>query len=87
MRHRTPADTDLTVGELIGMLTEHHPDTLVRLAVQPACPFAYALAPMTAADTDTEVVYLAAGEQLSYLPNSAGSALADAGDPRWTSRT
>ncbi len=81
------ADEQLTVGELVELLSEHDPDTPVRLATQPAWAFANALAPVAAADERAGVVWLAEGRQLAYLPDTARQALAEAGDPRWTRHT
>jgi hypothetical protein len=81
MSHPDPAD-EPTVAALIDLLAEFDPDTPVRLATQPAWAFAYTLAPVAAGADGA--VYLAAGQQLAYLPDTAGRALAEAGDDRWT---
>jgi hypothetical protein len=62
----------VTVTDLIHELEACEPDAEVRLAQQPAWPFAYAIDPGNAAvpvDLDgTNVVYLGQGAQLGYLP-------------------
>jgi hypothetical protein len=75
-------DEPLTVADLIDLLAEHDPDTPVRLATQPAWPFAYNLAPTATAHDG--VVWLAATDQLGYLPQGVHDALTDAGTPTWT---
>src|SRR5437016_2922425 len=80
-------DQQLTVGELVELLSEHDPDTPVRLATQPAWAFANALTPVAAADEQAGVVWRAEAPPLPYPPDTARHALAEAGDPRWTRHT
>jgi hypothetical protein len=77
-------DPELTVGDLLELLAEYDPQTPLRLATQPAWAFAYTLAAIAAHDNDQGFLYLAAGEQLGYLPDTARRALTEAGDHRWT---
>jgi hypothetical protein len=87
MLYPASSDPELTVSDLIELLAEHDPDTPVRLAAQPAWAFTHALAALAVADTAGGVIYLAEGDQLSYLPDSARHALTEAGDSRWSKYT
>jgi hypothetical protein len=74
----------MTVQELIESLQDLNPDAEVRFAAQPSWPFEYSIDyPVTAyfydeedEDSDErEVVYIAEGRQLGYLPKEAKDAI------------
>lgn len=65
----------LTVEELMDRLSEMPPEAEVRIAEQPSWPFEYSIETfnpvVVARDGDNEeVVYIAEGSQLNYLPGS-----------------
>ena len=63
----------MTVEELICLLEELEPETIVRLAFQPSWPFEHSLDGNYAEveEGGTKIVYLAEGNQLGYLPEEA----------------
>jgi hypothetical protein len=76
----------MTVRELIDHLSDYDPDAEVRLAHQPEWPFEYSVQSVASAEEAAElrepdpdednaapanVVYIAEGEQLGYLPEFA----------------
>lgn len=63
----------ITVQELIEALEGLHPGTEVRIASQPNWPFEYsveAVAVVETGENGEEVVYLAEGSQIGYLPGA-----------------
>lgn len=73
----------MTVGELMELLESFSPDAEIRLASQPSWPMEYSLATVGSIDADDEdedgedgeVVYLAEGTQIGYLPGAVASQL------------
>lgn len=74
----------MTVQELIDTLQSMSPEAEVRIAHQPGWPFELSVGDVIEADvtderdeveTDVQVVYLAEGRQLGYLPAEVSSAL------------
>ncbi len=70
----------LTVEELMTHLEEMPPEAEVRIAEQPAWPFEHSIESfnpvVVAKDGDNnEVVYIAKGSQLGYLPGSVAEEL------------
>jgi hypothetical protein len=63
----------MTVSQLIEELEQFPEDAPVALAMQPAWPFAYTIGQVTADYGGT--VWIAEGEQICYLPESAVEAL------------
>ena len=63
----------MTVEELIAELEQLPPHAEVRLAMQPAWPFEYAIGAVTASLPlpEGDAVYLVEGPQLGYLPEEA----------------
>lgn len=63
----------MTVEQLIAALEQLPPEAEVRLAIQPAWPFEYAISAITEAVPlpEGDVVYLIEGTQLGYLPGEA----------------
>lgn len=62
----------MTVEELIEVLEEFNPEAEVRIASQPNWPMEYDLADVEATG---DVVYVAEGGQLGYLPHEAAVAV------------
>nr|WSZ97259.1 hypothetical protein OH820_17785 [Streptomyces sp. NBC_00857] len=60
---------EMTVGQLIEKLEKFPEDAPVGLAMQPAWPFAYSIGQVAADFGGT--VWIAEGEQICYLPESA----------------
>ena len=66
----------MTVEDLICELQQQDRDAEVRLAQQPAWAFEYDLDGVTSANTpDGNIVYIAEGNQLGYLPQEAKEAV------------
>lgn len=74
----------MTVQELIEALSGMNPDAEVRIAHQPSWPLVLSVGDVIEADvtdeadeveTDAQVVYIAEGEQVGYLPGEVTSAL------------
>lgn len=66
----------MTVEELIAELERLPADAEVRLAMQPAWPFEYAIGAVTEPvplKGEGEAVYLTEGRQLGYLPEEAAA--------------
>lgn len=74
-----------TVGNLISVLSEYHPDTPIRWAAQPNWPMEYTIGQVVCTPHDAEgegtepteepVVWLGQGRQVGYLPSIAANAL------------
>ncbi|ROP37315.1 hypothetical protein [Saccharothrix texasensis] len=74
-----------TVGDAIAALSAYDPNTPLRVAVQPGYPMHHLLARVVCTPDDAEgdgtpptdppVVWLALGEQVGHLPESAADAL------------
>jgi hypothetical protein len=62
----------MTVEQLIEMLYEFNPEAEVRIASGQGWPMEYELAQV---ETTGDVVYLAEGIQVGYLPNEAAVAV------------
>jgi len=62
----------MTVGELVEILQGMNTDAEVRLATQPSWPFEYDVSEV--GETE-DVVYLAEGEQVGYLPAAVSAGL------------
>jgi hypothetical protein len=62
----------MTVAELIDILEGMDPDMEVRFASQPSWPFEYSISDIYPTEN---VVYLAEGEQIGYLPGEVASEL------------
>lgn len=64
----------MTVGELLDMISELPSDMEVRFASQPNYPFEYNISDVVVVEVEDrrgetkEIVYLAEGRQLGYLP-------------------
>lgn len=68
----------MTVAELIAILEDFDGDAEVRLAQQPSWPFEYSIARFGVEIAEVEgadVVYIAEGSQLGYLPGVARDAI------------
>lgn len=67
----------MTVQELITTLEDFDPDAVVRLAIQPSWPFEYRIGDVIDAvdEAGNQLVYLAEGGQVRYLPGDAKDAL------------
>ena len=65
-------DKAMTVSQLMEILQDLDPDTEVRLATQPSWPFEHELAEVGITD---DVVYLAEGSQVGYLPSAIADGL------------
>ncbi|MGW4345283.1 hypothetical protein ACWEL8_09425 [Streptomyces sp. NPDC004690] len=83
---------EMTVGDVIGLLSGYDPDAPVRLAVNPFFPMAHRLAQVMQSvdESGRTVVYLAEGSgedsQLGHLPPEAAVALAWQGPVQAPSR-
>ena len=72
----------MTVRQLIEELQFMNQDANVRFASQPNWPFEYSIGDIVSADVENrstgeeeEVIYLAEGRQIGYLPGEAKDAL------------
>ena len=69
----------MTVGELIEMLSAYEDDAEVRIAQQPSWAFEYHVSDAMSATEEEDVVYIAQGLQVGYLPKDIAECLVDQG--------